>query len=140
MDTELWVEFSVFGLDPKFVSDTLGLKPTRSWREGDEVPNTESKGKRQSHRWTFARTKKTNDFTQLLDEITDVIKTRTNGLLRLGREPGFEAELMLVIYSEEGQGPLAQLSNSQLDLISSLGFTLTIETYFMSSQNESPGA
>jgi len=113
------------GLVPEEATALIQLAPTKTWRLGDRVQETELR--RKNDGWVFALPKReTYDMNTLLQDLLNAIEPYTDKIREAARVFRLDAEISCGV-DIRGETPAGWLASETISRIASLGASLDID-------------
>ncbi|MBF9255815.1 DUF4279 domain-containing protein [Pontibacter sp. 172403-2] len=136
------VELKIFDFDIEhgYITDKLGLKPTRVWVKGEEYffgdKGEGIKKARENNYWEYRLNNISNDWIgDFIDKfIEDIILPRKDALRRITEQ--FHTELSIVQYIYDSCNPGLYFGKKAIKVLNDCGLELNIDLYVLSEADK----
>ncbi|MFN0207062.1 MAG: DUF4279 domain-containing protein [Planctomycetota bacterium] len=135
MTEEARVYFGVinFNVDPRSITEILGLSPHQTWRKDDPGPQ---RSRRTHDRWEFRGPKcEVASFEEQLDELLSILEGRRDRVLQVVNQ--FKAGIYCTAMYRETVNPGFHLSEDAIRRIAGLGLSCDFDLYILNGAEES---
>ncbi|WP_037282842.1 DUF4279 domain-containing protein [Saccharibacillus sacchari] len=130
--TNVKVEFSIFGeqFDPKILTQTLLITPTRTWFKGDPIRKDLV---RKETCWEIATEyEESFDINDQIDKIKGLIQDQKDQIVQLIKQNNLECKFEVVINIENNIKPAMYLNKDTIKFIYDLGAEIDFDLYLYS--------
>ncbi|PIQ22862.1 MAG: hypothetical protein COW65_00685 [Cytophagales bacterium CG18_big_fil_WC_8_21_14_2_50_42_9] len=136
------IELKIFDFDTdhRFISDLLGLNPTRTWTKGEEyfIGNKRNKIKktRKENYWVYNSINVSNDWIgyQIDKFLEDIIVPRKEAIKRITEQ--FHTEFSIVQYIYDSCNPGLYFDKKAIKILNECGLELNIDLYVLTEADK----
>lgn len=129
-NTNIRVEFRIMGsnFDPIKITESLGVAPTETWKEGDRIRNSDRK--RSYTAWMFStEVEETLDIGIKMEEIMSLFFPHINTLCELKKQYDLDFCIDIIVVIENNEPPAVYFSNSFIEFLAMIKARIDIDTY-----------
>jgi transposase len=129
MGTRMHVEFTLtaIGLDPKEITSRIGIRPTKTWRKGDQIQKSLLKFKHDG--WSISTKENDGDIGLHIKQLMDQLKPHKTKLKKIIKDLNLDAELSCVVFTEEDDRPAIYFKRNVIEFLAELGADIDIDLY-----------
>lgn len=129
--TTIIAEISIYGsdLNPQYVTDALGLEPTKNWSKGD-IRSRRTNSVYEYGCWKTCTEESTLPLEEHLRVLKQKIADRTDVVRSFADSHGCEIELSVVVRVTDEEAPDISVSRAALSWLYNMRASLDFDTYF----------
>lgn len=131
MHSEFKMHFTLWGrgFDPGTITKLVGIQPTETYREGDQVSKT-IKMRMKCDGWRVSSSLPLDaPFTDHVPALLAIVNPKQPEIVAACEQHSLHAELLAVIYCYEGDRPGMYLRREEVAQIAALGATIDLDLY-----------